>query len=432
MAGARVARRQRVVVEAVDGDVFLEIEHARLPVELAGVVGLQAELLGDLLVVGQAVGRLGGERDHARAGIRQEHGTVAAVDVAAIERLGGLVAGDRVQAEVAEVPAQARAATPGVQPGEVLAVDRHLVLVEAGHEVVAARIDDVGAEQARGAVEVALVQVEQSLERLAFVQELHAGGGLVVALEAVAGAGGVGVGHPVVLALVQRGHAGRPALAQRAADRALEVPHVVGAVGELGVAAQFTGRLGRFELHHARRRVAAEQGALRAAQHFDAFQVEHREALQQRAFLHDFVVDQRDRLRRVEVEVGIAQAADVETREGAAIGGFDVQARHAAGEEAHVVAARTQHVQLLGADAGNRDRHILDVLHLALRRDFHGVEGGGFLFRRRRGGILGEGGAERQQGGDGKGKALRPDDGRAGSGHGGGLPGGWWRGAPGR
>jgi hypothetical protein len=36
---------QRVVAEAVDGDVFVEPEHAGLPVEGAPFVGGQAELL---------------------------------------------------------------------------------------------------------------------------------------------------------------------------------------------------------------------------------------------------------------------------------------------------------------------------------------------------------------------------------------------------
>src|SRR3546814_9549511 len=50
-------------------------------------------------------------------------------------------------------------------------------------------------------------------------------------------------------------------------------------------------------LDHASGRVAPEQRALRPAQHLDALQVEGREALQQRAFLHHLVVHQRHRLR---------------------------------------------------------------------------------------------------------------------------------------
>src|SRR5690606_41686293 len=52
-------------------------------------------------------------------------------DLAAVERLRGLVAGDRVQGVVAQVPAQARAAAPGLQVGEVDPVVGRLVPVEA-------------------------------------------------------------------------------------------------------------------------------------------------------------------------------------------------------------------------------------------------------------------------------------------------------------
>src|SRR3546814_8903009 len=77
----------------------------------------------------------------------------------------------------AQVPAQARAAAPGFQVGEVDAVVGDLVPVEAVGQLIAARLDDVGAEQPRGAVHVEPVQVEQGLERVALVQELHPIGG---------------------------------------------------------------------------------------------------------------------------------------------------------------------------------------------------------------------------------------------------------------
>src|SRR3546814_3363723 len=92
---------------------------------------------------------------------------------------------DVCSSDLAQVPAQARAAAPGFQVGEVDAVVGDLVPVKAVGQLIAARLDDVGAEQPRGAVHVAPVQVEQGLERVAFVQELHARGGFVIALEAV-------------------------------------------------------------------------------------------------------------------------------------------------------------------------------------------------------------------------------------------------------
>ncbi len=83
---------------------------------------------------------------------------------------------------------------------------------------------------------------------------------------------------------------------------------------------------------------ATEQRALWAGQHLHLLGVEDREALEDRVLLHDVVVDQRDGLGRVQVEIGVAVAADVEAREGAAERRFDVQAGHAARERADVVA----------------------------------------------------------------------------------------------
>ena len=63
--------------------------------------------------------------------------------------------------------------------------------------------------------------------------------------------------------------------------------------------------------------------------HLDLVHVEHREALEDRVFLDDVVVHQRHRLRGIEVEVGVAEAADVEARERAAERGLDVEAGQA-------------------------------------------------------------------------------------------------------
>src|SRR3546814_14715872 len=65
--------------------------------------------------------------------------------------------------------------------------------------------------------------------------------GFVIALEAVIRAR-VGVVDPVVATLVQHRRARRPAVGQRPADRALDVPHVVGAVADPGVAAELLDR----------------------------------------------------------------------------------------------------------------------------------------------------------------------------------------------
>jgi hypothetical protein len=133
-------------------------------------------------------------------------------------------------------------------------------------------------------------------------------------------------------------------------------------------------RLGRVELDHAGWRVTAEQRALRAAQHLDLVDVKYREAFQHGVFLDDVVHHQADRLRGVQVEVGVAQAADVEAREGTAIVGFDVDRRRAAGQEADVGGARGQHVQLVAFEGGDRHRHVLDVFRAALGRHDHGFQ----------------------------------------------------------
>src|SRR5690606_39693183 len=97
--GARVAGAERVVVEAVDGQVLVEPEQARLPFEAVAGLGLDAELLRDLAMLRQPVGRFRRDPDQPRPGQlrRQERRAIAAVDVAAVERFHRLVAGDRVQ-----------------------------------------------------------------------------------------------------------------------------------------------------------------------------------------------------------------------------------------------------------------------------------------------------------------------------------------------
>ena len=324
-------------------------------------------------MLGDAVGGFRGERDEARAGHRQERGAVAAVDVAAAVGLDRLVAGDRMQVEAVEAPAQAGIGAELRQILRVLAVDGDLVAVEAGDRLVGAGLDHVGAEQAGGAVQVARVHVEQRIEAVAGVSQLGAGGEFGVALVGVVFAG-VGVVDEVVAVLVQAGQTGRPALAQAAADGAFGVDAAVGGDRDLAVTGHVLTRLDRVELDHAGRRVAAEQGALRTAQQFHLLDVEHREAFQDRVFLHHVVVHQRHRLRGVQAEVGVAVAADVEAREGAAERGFDVQARGAVGQEAHVGAAGGQHVEVLAADRADRNRNVLQVLDAAVGGDLHFIE----------------------------------------------------------
>ena len=103
-------------------------------------------------------------------------------------------------------------------------------------------------------------------------------------------------------------------------------------------------------------RVAPEQGSLRTAQDLHCVEVERRESLEDRIFEDHVVIDQADRLRCVEVEVGIAEAANVEAREGAPERAFDVEARHPSGEATDVGAACVDRGQLLRIDGADGHR----------------------------------------------------------------------------
>ena len=212
------------------------------------------------------------------------------------------------------------------------------------------------------------MEIEQRVEIVRrLVQELQAQCGLVVAAEAVVAARR-GVLDPVVAILIEERDAARPVLIQRAAERGFDTGIAVGAGAEVDVAFRVLRRLLRIELDHARRRVAAEQRALRAAQYFDLIDVEYRKAFEDRILEHDVVVHERYRLRGVHVEIGIAEAADIEAWEGAAERGFDQQARHAARKEAHVVAAGFDDVEFFRIDRGDRLGHFLHVLDALFRR----------------------------------------------------------------
>jgi hypothetical protein len=188
----------------------------------------------------------------------------------------------------------------------------------------AAGLEDVGPEQARGAVELPAVHVEQGAEVLVgLIQELQTAGLGLVAAESVFHVAGRRVVDPVAAALVQTGEA--PAQGprrDRAADAAADVDGVVGAEGRAEGGVELTGLAG-LELDDAGGGVAAEQGALGTTQNLDALQVEQGHALDHRVLEDHVVDDQGHRLRGVEVEVGVAETADVEAREGAAEGRLD-------------------------------------------------------------------------------------------------------------
>ena len=377
IAVLRVADGEAVEVEAVHLQLLVEVIQAGDPLQRVAGVGLQAEFLRRLAQGGDAVSRLRVKRDDRRVGCRRAGGVVlgavrdaaetaaeAAVHVAAAVELGAVVGGDGVQRHAVEVPAQARADFAGRQCLRVVAVGRVAGVVVAVDQVVRAALHDVGAEGGCRALEVAGLDLEQAGEIAVLVGRLHAQRLVVVALEVGRGVG-QRVVHAVILALHHAGDTHLPVVAQRHVDGRFDVDRIPAAEADVGIAFRALARLGGVELHDARRRVAAEEGALRAAQQLHLLHVEHREALERDAFLHDIVVDQADRLGRVHVEVGVAQAAHIKAREGAAVVRLDVQAGHLARQRADVLAAGVVGVQILRLDRRDRQRHVPQVLGAA-------------------------------------------------------------------
>ena len=373
---------------------------ARLQADAVHVVRREAEFLAEFLRLGHAAG-VGVERADAElAGGAAGIGVAAAaIDVAGAFDAGLLIAGGReegAQAVDMELHAQIAAALLHRLAG--IAVQVHMILVEAVDEMVAALLEDVGAEHARAAVQVTIMTAQHRLEVAGFIGQLHTAGHVAIAFQLAGGvAAFIVVLDPVVATLEQARHAEAEAVGDRAADRGFSIDGVVGGPGGAGIAGEMIGRRGRGHLDDARRGVAAEQRALRAAQHFNAGKVEHREALEHRIFERDIVEHDRDRLGGVGIEIGVAKAADVEAREGAAERAFDLKAGRARGEEANVEAAAVERVELFAADGGHGDRHVLGIFSPARGGDDDFTQ----AFARCGGRFgLGMGGTDRRQSGE--------------------------------
>ena len=136
------AVEEGVVVEAVDAELLVEIVEPRLPLERARVQRLEAEFLGRLAVALERIGAFVGKGNEAGPERRRIRSAEAAVDVAAAERLHVLVAGDRVERVVAQLPAQPGAAAAGVELLVVLAVGVDGAGVEVVDQVVGLGLDD--------------------------------------------------------------------------------------------------------------------------------------------------------------------------------------------------------------------------------------------------------------------------------------------------
>ena len=355
--------------------------------------------MGDLLVVVDTVCGFGRERDHARRGAaRQEGRAGAAVHVAAREGLDGFVAEKVGQRCGGEFPVGARGEAEGVGfEGRIrLRVGEVLFAVKAGARAGGAGLEGVGLEADLAAIKRAAVQVAEPGEVVGdFDLGLGAPGEVFVAA-GIGAAGGQGGFDIVVTALEDAGEAQGDLVGDRAADSAFHVGGAERAVGGAGIGVEFVAGFDAFEFQGAGRGVAAEQRALRAAQDFDARGVEDGEAFEDRVLVDDLVIDEGDRLGGVEVEIRVAEAADIGAREDAAEGGFDDQAGHAGGEELDVFAGLAVGGERGFIERSEGDRNVLDVLFALGGGDRHGGQLECIVLRRS---FLGEG--ERGDQGDG-------------------------------
>ena len=326
-------------------------------------------------------------------GIDERSGAEATVDVADRQVVpDGLVARYRLVGEARGDPVQVQIGPDAGVGLTVVAIGEDGGRIEAGNEGVATLAHDVGAEQTRRPAQPAGVDVQEAVESVARLEEqLQAHGPVVVTFQMLVAGHVVGGVHPVVAVLPLGRGAKRPRLTHRQVEHALEIGRAIGAVGNRPVARELI-ELGPhgFDLDDAGRRIAPEQSPLRPAQNLDVLLVEYREALQCGILLDDVVVIEADRLRGEGREVGVAVAADVEAREGAAIGRLDIEARHRKGELPDILAGEVADELVLG-----RDRHLEGSFLTPLGRDDHFLQGSRLGGRRAAG--LGTSDARSQQ-----------------------------------
>ena len=190
----------------------------------------------------------------------------------------------------------------------------------------------------------------------------------------------------------------------RAGDRTLDVEVLIAARAHGQVRLEVPGGLVGDELDGAAGGVAAEQGALRPAQHLDPLQVEQGEARRDEgAGIAVVLIDGHRRLLLV-AEVVLRHAADVEDH-----GGRGVLVHLQAGHVPHQIGGVLDALagQLGGAHHGHGNAHVLQALFPPLGGDHHLLHlirrrgCGRSVCRRRHGGHdaeAGKGGAGQQRG----------------------------------
>ncbi len=176
---------------------------------------------------------------------------------------------------------------------------------------------------------------------------------------------------------------------QRYRHAAIDGYGVEGAIAQRPVDGELVARLHGVDLYDTGRRVTPEQGALRAAKNLDPFDVENREGLQRHVFHHHVVHDDGYGLRCCQIEIGIAQTADIEPRRRASVRAFDEQARDAGRKRGDFGACIEDRADRTRIQGRSRYRHVLEVLLTAVRGHDNRVElpVGGFFRARLIGGL---------------------------------------------
>eukprot|EP01137_Pigoraptor_chileana_P008669 Opistho-2@55816 len=148
----------------------------------------------------------------------------------------------------------------------------------------------------------------------------------------------------------------RDAVGNRPGDAARQAPIIIIAVSDLTLGMEcLFGRLAD-DVDEARRRIAAEQRALRSAQHLHPFDLAQFVEARAGARTIDAIDEDRDRAFEARIVADRADAANTGRRIGFGAGGRDEQRRRQLVERTNITRAAILH--RLRADGRHRDRHI--------------------------------------------------------------------------